>query len=338
MRGDARGRRRPAVLDAVVRWFLEPAPPEAEPPPPERAPVTPEPEPAEPGPQPPAPEPEPAEPAPKPEPIPRAPMSRPAEVLTVPLEWCAAPAPERPRAPRPAEPRPVRRAASVPSRAPVSSAPLRRRVVAVTGVRPRVGSTTLARALAAELAARDPLGCAAVAGVVPPHADRFAPAEGRPGSRGGRLPAGTAARLARALDPAAALAARPAGRLCLLRTDNPGRMAARARSLAPLVLDLSPEQARALADEADHLVLVAPPDCEPALVRAATDALEGNGGAVHVVINRARDARESGPAAAVTAPDSRLGARLARAGRGTWGSLAATARTLADVFDAEAAS
>ena len=189
-----------------------------------------------------------------------------------------------------------------------------RAVVAVVGLGPRCGSTTVARALAVELARRDASGAAIVSTASLPAAPALATAAAR--------------RLARALG------SRALGRLALVPEGDPAlTQLARDRG-APLVLDVAhgtpPEVALALADQA---VLVASPAVEPALAELAAVTL-----AVRplVVLNRALEdgGWRRAPDAAV--PETRVGARLALAGRDPIGPLAAAASLLADACCAAA--
>ena len=183
-----------------------------------------------------------------------------------------------------------------------------RAVVAVVGLGPGCGATTIARAIAVELARRDPVGAALASGAAAP-----------------ALATGAARRLARACG------GRALGRLALVDGDDPALRRLASERAAPLVLDVghgvAPEPALALADRA---VLVASPDVEPALARIAVGSLARGRCAPLLVLNRAPDAgRWREPLDAVIA-ESRLGARLALAGRDPLGSLAAAAAALGD--------
>jgi hypothetical protein len=193
-----------------------------------------------------------------------------------------------------------------------------RPVVAVVGLGRRCGATTVARALGAELARRDPDGASAVSC-------------GSPVVGGAALATAPARRLARALAAQGCDAARAVGRIALVAADDAGlREVAVARS-APLVLDVPhgepPEPALALADRA---VLVASGDVEPALAEVAAIALTREGAPPLLVLNRAVDADGWNAAPGVVIGENRLGARLALAGRDPVGSLAAAAASLAD--------
>lgn len=222
-------------------------------------------------------------------------------------------------------PRPV----GAPSQAAASPRPL----VAVCGVRPGCGTTTVARALAAELAGRDPLHSAVVAG-----------SDAR-----GALPLGTpaAARLARLVTERTGVEARPSGRLCLAPDADPPLLERALRGTASLVLDVALRgMAPAAASLADHVVLVADPATEPALAEIVADSLGRIGPRPVIVLNRA----PSEPAAATAAerlraaptgawrdraqvvvPSSLPAARLALGCRGAGGAFGAAIATLAEI-------
>jgi hypothetical protein len=195
-----------------------------------------------------------------------------------------------------------------------------RPVVAVIALAPRCGTTTVARALAIELARRDRSGAAIVSA----------------GSRapGTALATAAARRLARALPPASAAAA---GRLCLI---DPGEPALRELALgrpAPLVLDVAhgdpPEGPVALADV---LVLVAAPSVEPALADVVAASLGRGGEPPGVVLNRATEPGGwAGRDVLAVVGEARLGARLALAGRDPTPGLARPIRGLADALVGE---
>ena len=202
----------------------------------------------------------------------------------------------------------------------VPAPPALRPVVAVVGLAPRCGVTTVARGLGAELAARDPAGACVVAGD-----------QGRAGPRLG-LP--TAARLANRLAGALAGAeTRAHGRLCLVGEADRSAIARAAASLAPVVLDVSdPAQAGAAASLAHATVLVAAPATEPALAALVADRLARVGPEPVVALSRAA-AGERWPARTVGLPESRLGAQLAAAGRRPRGELGLALAALADQCD-----
>lgn len=206
----------------------------------------------------------------------------------------------------PAAPRPAR----VESRLPP------RPIVAVVGLGGGCGTTTVARALAAELARRDPADAAVVtAASVPPAAAAIATAGAR--------------RLARALG------ARAVGRLALLDAGDPAVLRVTAERSAPAVLDVGhgtpPEAALALCDQA---LLVASPAVEPALAEVAAQALRAR---PLVVLNRAFDVAGWRRPPDALVPDSRLAAKLVLAGRDPIGPLAAALREIADTCVAAAA-
>ena len=211
----------------------------------------------------------------------------------------------------PGEARPAPRLAPVRARA----------VVGVVGLAARSGTTTVARALGVELAGRDPAGAAAVCG----------------GQLGGTvvLAAPAAGRLSRALAPFADSGPRPAGRLCLIDTGDPAPLAAASRYVAPLVMDVGhgepPGRAVALAD---HVVLVAAPDVEPALADVVAASLARIGPEPVIAVSRVGDPGRWAGRGVVLLPDSRAGARLATAGREPRGALGAAVSELADLCEA----
>jgi hypothetical protein len=219
-----------------------------------------------------------------------------AAVATRAERWFLEPAVPRPRA---ADPEPDTRP-----------------VIAVIGLGPRCGTTTVARALAIELARRDRSGAAIVS------AENRGPAAA--------LATAAARRLARALPGESAAAV---GRLCLL---DPAGAVLRELALsrpAPLVLDVGhghpPESPFALADAA---VLVAAPAVEPALADVVAASLTRAGVAPPVVLNRAVDLGAWSGRDALTIGDTRLGARLALAGRDPTPGLARPIGELADAL------
>jgi hypothetical protein len=242
--------------------------------------------------------------------------------------------------------------------APVGVPAGTRSVVAVFGLAPGCGATVVARALAAELAARDASGTAAVA------------CEAR--TSGIPLATQAASRLARALEDLPGAATRAVGRLCLIEGADQLTLAESSRHVAPLVLDAgSASLGGAPASVADRAVLVASPAVEPALARVAAECLARVGAESIVVLNRARPGgHPAGPAGEGSAgeidgaggrsvdrwhvvmhdddpaltfgepgfmepgslrlPDSRLGARLALGGREARGDLGRAIARLAD--------
>lgn len=198
-----------------------------------------------------------------------------------------------------------------------------RPVVAVVGLRPRCGATVVARALAAELAARDAAGAAAVTAA---------------GIRGGGVPLGlpAAGRLARTLAPVSGGTSRACGRLCLVPAADRLRLADATRYLAPLVLDVGdPQGAPAAAAIAGSVILVGGPEVEPALAALVAESLARVGPEPVIAYNPSReDAERWGELAAVDLPNSRVGARLALAGREARGELGRAIQALADACGA----
>ena len=197
-----------------------------------------------------------------------------------------------------------------------------RPVIAVAGLGPRCGVTTIARALGAELALRDPVGAALVS------TDTVT---------GHGLPLGTpaAARLTRALARALPLRSRTVGRLCLTAcgSEHAGTLADAAHELAPVVLDVGePSQVAVAASLADAIVLVGRPATESALAVVLADSLRRVGPDPLTVLNRAR-AEEGGweGRCALRLPESRMGAQLALAGREPRGDLGRAIAELADL-------
>jgi hypothetical protein len=190
-----------------------------------------------------------------------------------------------------------------------------RPVVAVIGLCPRCGATTVARALAARLAAVDPCGAAVVVGSGAPSG--FAP------------PSGPASRLARRLEGSFATA----GRLCLSESCDLMALAGATRRLAPLVLDVSRSEAPSgSASLADVVVLVAEAGGEPSLAELAAASLPR----AVTVANRVRDRARWAGRPALLLPDSLPGARLALAGWEPRGPLRAAIGELASLCEAVA--
>jgi hypothetical protein len=201
---------------------------------------------------------------------------------------------------------------------------LGRPVVAVAGLAPRCGTTTVARALAAELALRDRDSAAIVS------TDSLA---------GGGIPLGTpaAGRLGRAVERSLPARTRPVGRLCLTAVGTEqAQLVDAARDLAPLVLDVTePARTAIAASLADAVVLVGLPAAEPALAAVLADSLSRVGPEPVVVLNRDReeDGRWEGRCA-VRLPEARMGAQLALAGREARGELGRAVAGLADALAA----
>jgi hypothetical protein len=230
------------------------------------------------------------------------------------------------------------------------SPPGLRPVVAVFGLARGCGVTVVSRALAVELAGRNPEGAAAV------HCE----------VRGAGIPLATqaAARLARALADVPGADTRAVGRLCLVAGADRDALADTARYLAPLVLDAgSAALGGAPAALADRVIVVATAATEPALASVAVDCLARLGHEPIVVLNRVREAcadpvASADPAGSADAaarssvghfpvaddrssgwasravhrlPDSRLGAQLALGGREARGELGRAIARLADM-------
>jgi hypothetical protein len=190
-----------------------------------------------------------------------------------------------------------------------------RPVLAVFGLAPRCGATVVSRALAAELAVRDPLGAAVVTG----------------SERPGGLPLGTpaAARLARRLAPKAA--ARATGRLCLFDLADATAVAAAVGGRAPVVLDAGRASVDgAAAAVAERVVLVATAAVEPALAALVAEAAANVGAPALTVLNRARPGVDWAGHADAVLPDARMGAMIALAGREPPGALGGAVAALAD--------
>lgn len=214
-----------------------------------------------------------------------------------------------------------------PAREPVlPGRALPRPVIAVFGLARRCGATVVARALAAELACRDAHGAAAV------HCE--------PRAAGIPLATQQASRLARQLSEVPGADTRAVGRLCLVGGADPGALADTARHVAPLVLDAGTTSLGGVpAALADEVVVVGGPATEPALAGVAADCLARLGSDPIVVRNRARDDRFGddertatawAARAAVSLPDSRMGAQLALGGREPRGELGRAIAALAD--------
>jgi hypothetical protein len=242
---------------------------------------------------------------------------------------------------------------AAPASEPVLVAPARPRpVIAVFGLARGCGVTVTARALAVELARRDPHGAAAV------HCE----------ARAAGIPLATpaAGRLARTLSQLPGIYTRPVGRLCLVGGGEPAAVSQATRALAPLVLDAgSAVLGGALAALADRVLLVARPSIEPALGGVGADCLARLGHAPLLVLNRAEpgsgtvDADGSGADGSDVAasegdaadadgsdasrraawlrlgvhlmPESRMGAQLAAGGREARGELGRAVAELADL-------
>lgn len=204
-------------------------------------------------------------------------------------------------------------------REPVARPPVAgpRPVIAVFGLAPGCGATMVARALAAELAARDPAGAAAVSCE-------------SPGS-GVAIATQAATRLARSLADVPRAATRPLGRLCLVSGADALALTDCARHFAPIVLDAgSAALGGRHAALADSTVLVAGARAEPALAPVAAACLARVGPEPIVVLNGADHDGWHGRAA-LTLPRSRMGAQLALGGREPRGELGRAVARLADL-------
>jgi len=227
-------------------------------------------------------------------------------------------------------------------------------VIAVFGLARGCGVTVTARALAVELARRDPQGTAAV------HCE----------ARAAGIPLATpaAGRLARVLSQLPGIDTRAVGRLCLVGGGEPATVSQATRELAPLVLDAgSAVLGGAPAALADRVLLVARPSTEPALGGVGADCLARLGHAPLLVLNRAEPgagAAEAGRSGADGShadgfdasdgsggsggsdasrraawlrlgvhlmPESRMGVQLAAAGREARGELGRAVAELADL-------
>ena len=190
-----------------------------------------------------------------------------------------------------------------------------RPVVCVVGLARGCGATVVTRALAAELALRDPGGAAAVA------------CDARPG--GIPLATNAAARLARVLGDVPGSFPRAMGRVCLVSGADPLGLADTARHHAPLVIDAGSELGGAPASVADRTVIVTAPALQPALARVAAECVERVGAAPVVVLNRAPNDQPG----LFALPNSPMGARLAQGGREARGALGRATGELLDLLE-----
>jgi hypothetical protein len=193
-----------------------------------------------------------------------------------------------------------------------------RPVIAVVGLGRRCGATVVARALAAELAARDPDGAGAVASA----------------TLGGGIPLATPAarRLAASLADVPGASTTAVGRLCLVDGADEAALADCARHFAPLVLDRGAIEIDSGRTPADRFVLVTSPRVEPALAAAAVACLKRFETKALVVANMVRPGgAASGPEIAVELAHSRSGAQLALGGRQARGELGRAVASLADL-------
>jgi hypothetical protein len=202
---------------------------------------------------------------------------------------------------------------------PASSAaePLEPRpVIAVFGLARGCGATVVARALAAELATRDPSGAAAVA------------CDSRPAA----IPLAThaAAHLARLIEDVPGATPRAVGRICLVSGTDPPRLADTARHHAPVVIDAGSDAiGGASASIADRVLLVTTSRVEPALARVGRECIARVGPTPIVVLNRSSHDQPG----AFALPNSAMGARLALGGREPRGELGRAIAELVDLLD-----
>jgi hypothetical protein len=200
-----------------------------------------------------------------------------------------------------------------------------RPVVCVFGLARGCGVTVVARALAAELALRDPAATAVVCS--------------NPRPAGIPLATHAASRLARLLEDVPGAAPRAVGRLCLAGGAAQGRFGGGHERLvetalyhAPVVLDAGCEVlGGARAAVADRVVMVTTRDVEPALARVASECVARIGPSPVVVLNRAPHDQPG----LFALPNSPLGARLALGGREARGELGRTIAELADLLEDE---
>jgi hypothetical protein len=194
--------------------------------------------------------------------------------------------------------------------------PEQRLVVCVFGLARGCGATVVARALAAELAARDPAGAAAVS------------CDARPA--GIPLATHAATRLARTLEDVPGAGARAVGRLCLVGGADPLRLSDTARHHAPLVIDAGSEAlGGAPAAVADRVLVVTTNGIEPALARVGAECIARVGPFPVIVLNRAPHDQPG----AFAVPNSPMGARLALGGREARGELGRAIAELADLCE-----
>ncbi len=189
-------------------------------------------------------------------------------------------------------------------------------LVGVVGLGRRCGTTTIARALAAELARRQG-GAAVVASPARPAV----------------VPLGSSASAALLAETLPQLdERRAAGRLCLAACADAGMLAATTRQVAPAVMEVEPGSAAVdAAPVLDRILLVASPRLEPALAAAVAETIAVVAEQPVVAVNRAPDHGPWLVHADVLVPDSRVGARLALAGREPRGWLGRAVGQLADL-------
>jgi hypothetical protein len=189
-------------------------------------------------------------------------------------------------------------------------------VVAVVGAARRSGATTVARALATELAIRS---------------GRGAVVSCAPGSlRHGGPPSRTAVRLATALHGIAAAEVRVWRRLCLVPSDDLTDLAAAGRYLAPVVLDVPADgSGSSVSPAVDTTLVVASASDEPSLAAALSATLPGANSPL-VVVTRTTASDQWTGRADIALPEARLAARAALAGSRPSGALGRAIAKLAD--------
>lgn len=204
----------------------------------------------------------------------------------------------------------------------------RRPVIAVFGLAGGCGATVVSRALAAELAARDTCGTAAVA------------CESKLGGVPLATPAAT--RLAHTLEDLPG-GARALGRLCLVHARDASSLADALRGLAPLVIDAGSSSLGGVpACVADRTLIVTTPAIEPALARVAIECVSRVGPEPILIANRFPRANdvvqrpEDALGEAVALPDSRMSAQLALGGREARGGLGRAISNLVDGWGGDA--
>jgi hypothetical protein len=190
-------------------------------------------------------------------------------------------------------------------------------VVAVVALAARCGTTTVARGVGAVLAARSPSGTALVCGPS--------------GSVALAVASAPAARLAKAVAEQVDATPRVSGRLCLLDTDPRIARAQAQRRETPLIIDISHgADASEATTLADVIVLVAAGSTEPSLAAVVGASLARSGPDPLVVVSRPGDDGLWDERPALRLVDSRLGSRIALAGREPPGSFGGVLADLAD--------
>jgi hypothetical protein len=190
-------------------------------------------------------------------------------------------------------------------------------VVAVVALAPRCWTTTVARGVGAVLAARAETGVGLVCGPC--------------GGVSLAIATAPAARLSKGIAEQVDAAPRVGGRRCLIDCDPRIARAQALRNEVPLVVDVphgaDPSEATALADA---IVLVAAGSTEPALAAVVGASLARSGPEPLVVVSRPDEDAIWDDRPARRLADSRLGSRIALAGREPPGSFGAVLGELAD--------